>query len=54
MPNKPTRAFHREEVNCTPWSDVTSQGVPKWDTHSRRKLQAQVSAVVDERGMASG
>jgi hypothetical protein len=42
-----------EEVNCAPLSEVICCGVPKRATHPSTRAAAQLSAVVERRGMAS-
>ena len=43
----------REEVNCFPWSVVTSAGTPKREIQCRKRAVAHVEAVMSESGTAS-
>ena len=41
------------DSNCTPWSDMTVTGAPKYTTHTDRKWAAVHSAVLSDIGTAT-
>ena len=43
-----------KDVNCAPLSEVSRAGTPKPETQVEIKAQAQVSAVMEDCGTASG
>ena len=47
-------ASHSPDVNCAPWSEVMSKGVPKRDTQAPIKALATSVVVVVCKGTASG
>ena len=53
MPNSWCSSAQREDVNCRPWSVVTSAGTPKRAIQCRTKAAAHVEAVMSTKGMAS-
>ena len=54
MLSKLQRPDHRADVNLAPLSDVMVAGTPNRETQPTKRARAQLTAVMDERGMASG